>query len=328
VDFFPTPGPHWLGLVAALGVLLALALWWVVTDERWSVARPVVTVTGAVLLLVPTGLIVRGVATLAYLVVDRGPFYRDAPHRWEHLGLAVAGVVAGLFVATYGAADDDRPTEAAPAAEPVAIPARAWSPTEVLGDAPVGAPGEEAYEEPPVPRAGAIAARVLDRGVIVPLLAVAVGLALPTSQVLAGIGQFGSPAEANADRVLKALLAGVIVGLGLLGAALALDVWERRLAVAAFALAAVGEGLAVAAPSFLGNEYWTALAVGLSAGLLAPAALRVLHRPLWRGRWPLLVGVAAAMLLLGANDVLGARAQRVENVGGDLSGDLGGDVVP
>jgi hypothetical protein len=34
------------------------------------------------------------------------------------------------------------------------------------------------------------------------------------------------------------------------------------------------------------------------------------------------------MLLLGANDVLGARAQRVENVGGDLSGDLGGDVVP
>jgi hypothetical protein len=318
---FPTPGPHWLGLVAALGVLLAFALWWLVTDERWSAARAPVTVAGAVLLVTSTGILVRRLAIVAFYAASGGPF-AAIEHRWTNVGLAAVGVAAGLYVATYGAADDDLPDEdddAPPAPPP--IPARAWSSTEVLGDAPEGLPDdEEDLDEPALP----IAARFADRGVTVPLLAVAVALGLPATALIGGFGESGAAAPANADRVFKSLLSGVVVGVALLGAALALDVWERRLAAAAFALVALGAALGIFAPDFLGNQYWSVLAWGLSAGLLAPAALRVLHRPLWGGRWPLIVGVAASVLLLGANDALSARAQRTENFGGDVNfGDTG-----
>jgi hypothetical protein len=335
---FPVPGPHWLALVAALGVLLTLALWWVVTDERWSAARPAVTVAGAVLLLTTAGLLVRRIGTLTYVAAGRGSFLpSDSGHAWLDVGLAAVGVAAGLAFATYAAGDDDRPADVGvPAPAPEYIPARAWSPTEVLGDAPGEPddeePDEESYgdadEDPDEPRVP-ITARVLDRGVTVPLLAVALALALPT-QVLPGFGGLDRTAyPANADRVLRALLAGLLVGGALLGAALALDVWERRRTAAAFALLVVGVVLGVLSPRILGNEYWTVCAWGLSAGLVAPAVLRVLHRPVWGGRSPLLVGVAGAVLLLGANDAMSARAQRVERFGGiDVNVDDSVEPVP
>jgi hypothetical protein len=312
--------PHWIGLLDALGVLLALGLWLVLVDEAWARLRMVAGAAGAVLLLLVTG---RALDRLAAFGAALGfPGFFSGPDDGRHLlDLALVSVSfgIGLVAGAYGVSSDDEvaaePDEedVTPEPERPPIPARAWSSTEVLGEADAlehgAAAGDADGTEPPrLPRTLDPAAM---RGVAVPLLAVAIGLGLPVLSFTTSdrtFTLFGTGAHPGAAGIAAHVLAGLVAGGALLGTAVALDVWERRLAALSFALLAVGVGMHASWPAPFANEVWSVVAIGLAGGLLAPAALRVLRRALRGDRTALVTGGVAALLLVFAASALATYA--------------------
>jgi hypothetical protein len=314
--------PHWIGLLDALGVMLAFVVWWLVTDERWDDVRPAVAAGGGLLLVVAVaGVLARLSGQVGRLTLpDR---YDGTPHGVADLVvLAVAGVV-GLWAATQVLGPDEEPAldeetdeeaddaDDAPAAP--AVPARAWSGTEVLGG-----DAEEEDDDPwrPAPPEWVRERRAGARGVGVPLIAIAVALGLPARAYL-GLGPaglFGSVVVTRyvgAVEVFSHLVDGLLLGGALLGAALALDLWERRAAVLAFTLLAFGTGLLNGFPRAVNNRWWSALGIGLAAGLVAPGALRALRRSDRPGRLATLLGVVGALALIVAAAYLTTRAATI-----------------
>jgi hypothetical protein len=194
--------------------------------------------------------------------------------------------------------DEDR-VEREP--EPAYVaPARVWSSTEVLGDAP-----ERPSRAPRLPRAERV--RVPSRGVAVPLLALAVGLGLPVAPYGAVNGLIGV-GHVRVAHVASHVLAGLIAGGALAAAALWLDVWERALVLGAFALLAVGVAVGAAFPRTVANGYWTFGAAGVAAGLVAPGVVRALRRIDPPGRLAILAGTGVAIALLAGVAFAQARA--------------------
>ncbi len=310
---FTNPGyaPWWTGLFDAAGVLLALGVWFVVRSEAWSRLRDHAGVAGSVLLLLVAGRQLAVLSATGFPVGFPGFFGVDESDR-NLLGLALllGCAAAGVFAASYGSGDDDlergADTDAEPEPEPepvvvaAPIPTRAWSRTEVLDDRPE-------RDAPRVPRAAR--ARTLPRPwaddpatfrtVAVPLLAVALAVALPlqAQPVSGGFDSFGIVPQGSFAEVVAHLLTGLLVGGALLGTAIALDVWESRLAVSAFALSALVLGVHRAWPGMTANDLWAPAMIGLAAGLLAPAVPRVLRGLVVVDRPTLVAGAAVALAL-------------------------------
>ncbi len=293
--------PSWAGLLDAGGVLAVLLVWLALGDATTRV-RAAAGVSGGVLLVLAAGRAVERVSVVGFSAAVPGGL-TGSNRSWLEVGLGLAGLAAGAVAATLHAhhvalVDDD---PAAPADLPP-LPASVWSRTEVIGDAPEH-DGE--VEPAPLPRPA-------QRGVAVPLLAVAAGIGLPVFSTLSSIERsfpigFGG-SSLHWYAIARHVLAGVLAGLAVLGAAVALDVWERRLGVVAFVLAAVGIGANTGWPRTFLNEYWTFAAIGLAAGLLAPATLAAVRRATGVDRRAVLAGVAAAFLLLGVSAYVGGRA--------------------
>jgi hypothetical protein len=309
---------HWLGVADAAGVLLALVLWLLLVDERWGPVRDAVRACGTALLLLAVGRALDRLTTLGFALGSPG-FLSDAEsgRHWTDLALCAAGVAAGLFLATWdtsadAAAPAEEPVvqEQVEAPEPVSIPDRAWSRTEVIGDEPE--PAGALRLALPLPDTYAARFSSATRGVASPLLAVAAGLGLPlfaTAQfTFFSRFFFAGRSETNALQVTAHVLSGLMLGAAVAGVAFALDVWERRLAVAAFALAALGALLYGGWPTTFENEYWIFVATGLAAGLTAPATLRVVRRAAFMPRRALVAGVAVALGLVVTTTALHTRA--------------------
>jgi hypothetical protein len=304
----PFTMPGWIGLVDAAGVVVAFGVWLFVVDERWAFLRPAVGVTGVLLLVIQVAQRMSALTTTSFTLWS--PFFRenDSGDPLLAILLLTGGAVLGLVAATHGPGPDDVPeaeeeeVEAEEREPAYAAPARAWSSTEVLGDAPHhdGAP-------PPPPEPRLRVAPLLSRGVAVPLLALALALALPVQSITEARSEPVHAPVHLAHYVLHGLT-GLMLGLALLGAAVWLDIWERWLVAVAFALVAAGSVVEAAWPVTLSNENWIYFASGLGAGLAAPALLRVLRRLRAPGRLPLVAGSAVALLLVAG---LGYATMRV-----------------
>lgn len=294
-------GPWWLGLVDAAAVLAVLGVWLLLVDERWSSLRPVAGVAGVVLLALGAGqLLARMQSTMFQVALPHGAEADGfGPGPWLVALLIVLGVAAGILAATHGPGPDDvaeddepEPVDEEPEPEYVA-PARLWSDAEVVGDAPHhdGSP-------PPAPEPRLRVDTLLSRGVAGPLLAVAFALALPVTGSVQRLPP-GVRGSAHPWQYAYHALGGVLVGGALLGAALWLDVWERRLVAFAFAVLAAGVALEHAFTGTFANPYWVPFATGLAAGLFAAALVRVLRRLRAPGRAHLVAGAAIALVLVG-----------------------------
>lgn len=314
---------HWAGLIDAAAVLLVLGVW-LLLDESFSFVRAVLRVGGVALIVAAAGEVLQRAIGLVQTTVLREAFSDAAEEGGGDdrslvlLGVAAAALVAGAVLATFGPEayddepldddddgdEDDEEDEPVPAA--VAPPPRAWSRTEVLGDAPERRDWDPDPEPLPEPR---VRLGVPPRVVGVPLLALAVGLTLPTATgadeaPLSAIPFLG---DLGLTQVAGHAVTGLIAGLALLAGVLALDVWERHVAAAAFGVAALGAGLGGAFLPVFGNDYWVAGATGAMAGLLLPTAFRVLRRLPAASRPALLTGVLGAAALLAMSMFLQAQ---------------------
>lgn len=302
--------PHWVGLLELAGVLACLGLWFVLRDVG-ARSRAVLTVCGGVLLLLAVGRALDRAYGVAAFAGFPGFFSEDGTKHVVELALLAAGFVVGAVVASIGAGsgveEDLAPEPAAPVALPP-LPASVWSRPEVIGAGPEHdddvvepEPEPEPYV-PPLP---------VSRGVAVPLLAVAVGLGLPVFGYSSALGSLGVPrsgTHVGTFGIAAHVAVGVLAGLALLGAALALDVWEERLAVAAFFGLAVGTALIASFPRTFFNEVWSFAGTGLVAGLLAPAVLAALRRVVKTDQRAVLAGALAALLLFAGSGVLATKA--------------------
>ncbi len=267
--YFDLPVDRWLGLLSALGVLLALFVWYAVPrmDDR---RRGVLTVFAATAFL---GVAARAVGSLASigsrLAVPQA--FGDGNGRTVLAAvLALAGFAGGLLFVT---AEGDRPSDPEPEPDDVTmphLPSPAW----------------------------------LTGSVRVPL-AVALALALPASNrpfgLFAGHG-------VNAWTVVAVLTTAFVSGAALLYVALVTDGLDVRWVAAGFGLLALGEGLRTAFPDVLSEQLWLAFVSGLVGGLLVPAALRLLRRAIPDDRTSLVVGVVIAVLLVALGSVATTRA--------------------
>jgi hypothetical protein len=315
---------HWAGLIDAAAVLVVLGVW-PLLDESFSFLRAVLRVGGGALIVATAGVALQRAVGLVQAAVLSDVFSRGTDGETGDdrslviLAVAVAALVAGAVVATHGteAYDDEPPDDDeedeeddVPAPARVALPMSAWSRTEVLGDAPERRAWDPEPEPLPEPRSSR---GLPPRAVGVPLLALAVALTLPTAAQV-GDNPFAAMPYLGDVGLLQGAghaATGLIAGLALLGGVLALDVWERHVVAAAFAVTALGAGLGGAFLEPLANQYWVAGVTGGTVGLLLPAAFRVLRRMPAASRAALLTGVLGAAALLGASMFLGAHAVRV-----------------
>ena len=306
MDFFGNqPVNHWAGLIDAAGVLVVLGLWLFLNDSyRW--ARAAVAVAGLGVLVLVAGSTLQGLGQVTTEWVFSDTFEREGNEgALARLGVAAAAFVVAAVAASQGREDhDDEPDddEEDVAPPPSPLPASVWSRTEVLGEAP------ERRDDDPEPRPvleRRVPFGVPGRVVAIPLLAVAAGVALPTIQVSA-FDRTALTGDLTAWRIALHAGIGMLAGVALLGAVLALDVWERRLVTGAFAVTAAGAGLYGAYLPWLGNEWWVAAATGIAPGLLLPALLRTLRRLPAVPRHALVAGVTAAMVMFGGMTALRA----------------------
>jgi hypothetical protein len=115
----------------------------------------------------------------------------------------------------------------------------------------------------------------------------------------------------HAVHAFSHLVDGLLLGGALLGAAIALDLWERRTALLAFTLLAFGTGLLNGFPRTFNNRWWSVLGIGLAVGLVAPGALRALRRAEPPGRLATVLGVLGGLVLIVASSYLRTRASIV-----------------
>jgi len=310
---------HWAGLIDAAAVLLVLGVWLLI-DASFAFLRAVLRVAGAALLVAAAGVVVQRAVGLVHAGVLRETFAAATGEESTGdrslvvLGVAAVALVAGVVLATLGAEDDDEAYDAdlddeeeddEPVPAPVAPPPSAWSRTEVLGDAPERGRWDPDPEPEPSEPLG-----LTPRAHAVPLLALAVALALPTASRVGEAPLDAMPFLGDLG-VLQAAghaMTGLLAGLALLGGVLALGVDERRVVVPAFALTAIGAGLGGAFLPALANEHWVAGATGAMAGLLLPSGYRVLRRLPAASRGALVTGVLGAAALLAASMFLRAHA--------------------
>ena len=319
--FGSLPVNHWAGLVDAAAVLLVLGVW-LLLDETFGFVRAVLRVGGAALIVAATGGVVQQAVGLVQVTVLRDAFAAASEEGGGDdralvvLAVATAALVAGVVAATLGAEayddeayddEDDEDDEEEPEPAP-AVPFRsAWSRTEVLGDAPERRAGDPEPEPLPEPREPlALPPRVVG----VPLLALAVALALPTASRVdeAPVAAMSFLGDLSLVQVAGHAVTGLIAGLALLGGVLALDVWERRVVAAAFAVTALGAGLGGAFLAPLANDYWVAGVTGATAGLLLPTVFRVLRRLPAASRPALVTGALGAAAVLATSMFLNAHA--------------------
>ncbi|HEU0132767.1 MAG TPA: hypothetical protein VFQ85_17440 [Mycobacteriales bacterium] len=318
---------HWFGLVDAGAVLLLLGVWVLLDDtRRWL--RHAAVAMGAALLLAVAGSAVARIQSIASIVSIRDFFEEDkGRHVFDLVLLAVTTVAGLVFVAfarddTAPAADDDgadldeEDDDDGVVEEPVSLPQSAWSRSEVVGttshwDEPEEPAPAPARRLPRLPRLREPAAGWPSRGIALPVLAVAVGASLPMGGLGPALvpGSFNTAAAGGGTllQLLRHAADGLVVGGAVLGVTLALDVWERRLVLWAFLLAALGAGLGGATFEPFGNEFWVMAAIGAATGLLVASAVRVLRSARTLRRSAFGAGVAGALLLLSAQAVVLGR---------------------
>jgi hypothetical protein len=266
---------RWLGLLPALGVLVALLVWYAVRNTHGP-ARRIITVWGSVHFLVAAS----SATAVAYFVglvaaspEGRGLFGGGEGRAWLSIVLALAGLGAGLFVVSM----PDAPVVPSP-----------HEPTDDSGDVP----------SPVEPARPVVAVRAA--------LAAVVGMALPVVGSFSSASLTGGHENGWSDAAL--VLGGLVVGAAVLYVVLVAEVtW----APVAFLLVAATTGLARAYPAVFYEQFWFMFSAGLSTGLLVPSALRLLRHRVADDRDSLVRGVLLALLVLAVMAGLSAKGSSV-----------------
>jgi hypothetical protein len=306
---------RWAGLLVAFGVMLPMLLW-VVVQKAGRVTRGVVSVMSAVFLLYAAGSAIGRTSIVGLLISYRefGPS-SDLDFDVAHLTLLLlGGGLAGLLVAGLlrGRADAGEPVTAAE--DEVEAPVEETPPiagrTEVLGDEPATEHWatrlvDREPRQPAPEREGG--------GSVTALLLAALGLAVPLSG-------FGFPfsarfslarlVEPDAWDVAALVAEGLLAGFALLLAALELRPRHVPVIGLAFLLVATGQGAVSAFPETFDKQTWYLVGTGLAAGLLLPAALRLLRRVVTRDALVTAAGVLLAVATIVASSALDSQARR------------------
>jgi hypothetical protein len=342
---FDTEPERWVGLLTALGVLLPAALWFVL-DRLRPRGRNVVTAVGATFLLVAAAQALTRTSILGFLLGYGESFGEGSGGRGGRtvadVLLLLVGLAAGLALALAlrvrepepAAALVDEPAEEAD--EDSEDSEESDDDEPVTGDTEVvGADAKAAYWSSHVSDAPARAVPAVPVGPRQLLfLVVALGLALPALRFGLDasflLGSIFRGNDVNALMAFAMLLEGAITGFALLAAAMWLGKRDLPMVAAGFVLVALGQGLASSFPDTFSNEFWFATAIGLTAGLLLPSALRLLSGLDTEDRAALATAVVVAVALLAGVAVLQARAMRsgVESVRDGVDFDEDDLVVP
>lgn len=330
--FFTEPEPdRWVGLFVIAGVLLPMALWFLF-EYLGPRVRAILGVLSAVMLLFAAVGALGRTSFLGYLVVTPSRFSPGEHEGREALAVVLMLLGLGLgLVVTVAARSREVADEVEAQEEPDALGAvdpggvddelddlddlddlevdDADDDLELDDDVDDELDGEDLAEW-----------RVVDRRTLLPLpagvgrvtfLVVALALALP---VFGSYG-LGGPSQAlsrisgvEGFRAGAHLVDGLQAGLALLLPALVLRAKDTWLLVAGYAAVAFGNGLATMWPEVFANELWVVLAIGLAAGLLGPALLRLLTPELARDTTAVVAGIALAIGLLSVYTALESQA--------------------
>lgn len=303
MDFDAEP-ERWVGLLVAVGVLVPLALWFVV-DRAPAWARSLVGVWSALMLVVATAVSLLGTVIVGVLVALPEGFSDDGgtDRRVPMVVLLLLGLLLGLATAIGLPAlvpEEQVVADAVPA-EDLAVedepPVEEETP---IPDEPV-THWETHTVTPAVPAGTEAAAAPVGRATLW-LLFVGLALALPmvglpALSAASGTFRFG---DVNGWRAAAMVLIGLSSGLPLLLPALGLRLRNAPLVAGVFLAVALLQGVAAAWPDSFTSELWLAFGLGLTAGLLAPTLLRLVGPALTGETGALVGGVLLTVALLSA----------------------------
>lgn len=301
MDYFVESEP-WVGLLSAFGVALAL-IGAIALRGASDRVRAIAAMAGAVLvgyvILRAFGSITSVIAFLAAGGFDEGG---EGGRRVLDVILIAVGVAAGIAAVLYAHSRADTAAEDL-AADALVTSEPADEADDVVDDVP------PAYDEPDpytLSRRRLVMARPwIDLGALVVAMALPlVSFGLPQG----GVPNFGFHQDVTAVAAVYLVVSGIVTAAALLVVAARTDFDDPRPLAGCFGLLALRAIVVPIWPGFFANEFWSAFAFGLAAGLLMAGAFGLVKAAIPDDRSVVIFGALAALALVTLSTALSVRA--------------------